>query len=94
MGLSNLDGDDASENNTNTSKEFAKGRWYAFRLAVEPNRIRAWIDDGLVIDADITGRRVDLRFGEIDLSAPLGFASYSTVAGIRKMEWRKLAAGK
>lgn len=91
VGLSNLDGYDASENETSTPYEFVKGRWYSFRLQVKPDRIQAWIDDGMVIDADIRGRRVDLRFGEIDLNKPLGFASYSTAAGLRKIEYRKIA---
>jgi hypothetical protein len=92
VGLSNLDGDDASENDTSTVRDFLKGRWYAFRLAVTESRIQGWIDGELVIDAEITGRRVDLRPGEIDLCTPLGFASYSTVAGLRNVEYRRLAA--
>ena len=92
VGLSSLDGDDASENDTSTVRDFVKGRWYAFRLEVTEKRIRGWIDGVLIIDADITGRQVGLRPGEIDLSAPLGFASYSTVAGLRKVEYRRLAA--
>jgi hypothetical protein len=92
VGLSNLDDDDASENDTSTARDFVPGRWYAFRLAVTETRIRGWIDNELVIDADITGRRVGLRPGEIDLCTPLGFASYSTVAGLRKVEYRRLAA--
>jgi len=92
VGLSSLDGSDASENDTSTGMDFVRGRWYAFRLAVTENRIRGWIDGELIIDADITGRRVDLRPGEIDLSTPLGFATYSTVAGLRKVEYRRLGA--
>lgn len=90
VGLSSLDGDDASENDTSTAHDFVKGRWYVFRLAVTPTRIQGWIDGELIIDAGIQGRRVDLRPGEIDLSTPLGFASYSTVAGLRKLEYRRL----
>jgi hypothetical protein len=92
VGLSSLDGDDASENDTSTVRDFVKGRWYAFRLVVTQDRIRGWIDGELIIDADIRGRRVDLRPGEIDLCTPLGFASYSTVAGLRKIEYRRLPA--
>ncbi|MBK5293567.1 MAG: DUF1080 domain-containing protein [Acidobacteriia bacterium] len=92
VGLSSLDGDDASENDTSTVRDFVKGRWYAFRLAVTENRIKGWINGELVIDADITGRRVELRAGEIDLCKPLGFASYSTVAGLRRVEYRRLGA--
>jgi hypothetical protein len=88
VGLSSLDGDDASDNDTSTVRDFVKGRWYAFRLVVTPDRIQGFIDGSLVVDADITGRRVGLRPGEIDLCVPLGFASYSTVAGLRKIEYR------
>jgi hypothetical protein len=89
VGLSSLDGDDASENDTSTARDFEKGRWYAFRLAVTESRIRVWIDAALVIDADIEGRKVGLRPGEIELSQPLGFAAYSTVGGLRKVEYRR-----
>jgi len=91
VGLSNLDGDDASENDSSTMKEFVNGRWYAFRLAVTDDRIQVWIDDVLVIDADISGgRRVDLRFDDGDLSTPLGLSSYATAAGLRNIEYRPL----
>jgi hypothetical protein len=89
VGLSSLDGDDASENDTSTVREFVNGRWYSFRLAVTANRIQAWIDGAPVIDAALDGRQVGLRPGEIDRSIPLGFASYSTVAGLRKVEYRR-----
>jgi hypothetical protein len=90
VGLSSLDGDDASENDTSTARDFVTGRWYAFRLTVTDDRIRCWIDEKDVIDADIKGRRVGLRPGETELCAPLGFASYATVGGLRKMEYRLL----
>ncbi|MBA3974067.1 MAG: DUF1080 domain-containing protein [Candidatus Solibacter sp.] len=95
VGLSNLDGYDASENETSTPYDFVKGRWYSFRLLVTTEFIQAWIDNSMVVNADIRGRRVDLRFGEIDLNKPLGFAAYSTAAGLRKIEYRLVpAAGK
>jgi hypothetical protein len=90
VGLSSLDGDDASENDTSTVRDFAKGQWYAFRLLVEPDRIQGWIDGVLVIDADIKGRKVGLRGDEMELSTPLGFASYKTVAGLRNIAYRPL----
>jgi hypothetical protein len=91
VGLSNLDGDDASENDTSTIYDFTPGRWYSFRLAVTDLRIQAWIDETLIVDADISGgRRVDLRFGDGDLSTPFGFANYATSAGLRAIEFRRL----
>jgi hypothetical protein len=92
VGLSNLDHDDASENDTSIVREFQQGRWYKFRLAVTENRIQAWIDEELVIDADIAGRHVALRPGDDDLSIPLGFSSYGTLAHLRKLEYRLIAA--
>lgn len=94
VGLSSIDNQDAAENETSTAKDFEKGRWYAFRLEVTPKRIRAWIDGSLVIDAEIEGRDISLRPGEIDLNTPLGFASYATVAALRKIEYRVLGPGR
>ena len=91
VGLSNLDDYDASENETNTARDFVQGRWYAFRLVVTESRIEAWIDGDVVIDVDITGRKVGLRFDETDLMTPLGFASYATAAGLRNVAYRRLA---
>ncbi|MBY0508352.1 MAG: DUF1080 domain-containing protein [Bryobacteraceae bacterium] len=89
VGLSNLEGNDASENDTSTTRDFVQGRWYAFRLAVTARRIEARIDDAVVIDLDYTGRKVDLQFDETDLGKPLGFSAYGgTVAGLRKIEYR------
>lgn len=92
IGLSSLEDIDASENETSIDRNFRRGQWYAFRLAVTANRIQAWIDGSDIIDVDITNRKVGLRFDETDLCKPLGFASYATVAGLRRIEYRRLAA--
>ena len=88
VGLSSIDGWDASDNETRTYADFEKGRWYRFRLKVTPERITGWIDDRQMVDVAIAGRKVGLRYGEIKLSAPFGFASYGTVGGVRKIEYR------
>ncbi len=94
VGLSSIDGWDASDNETRSYFEFEKGRWYAFRLQVTEGRILAWIDDRPIVDVAIAGRTVSLRFGEIKLSAPLGFAAYTTTGAVRKIEYRLLPASK
>ena len=91
VGLSSLDGNDASENETTTARNFATGRWYALRLRVTDNRISAWIDNQPVIDVDISNTGIDLRPGEIELSKPMGIASYETVAKLRHIEYRTIA---
>jgi hypothetical protein len=90
VGLSSIDGWDAADNETRTYFEFDPGRWYALRLQVTADRIRAWIDDKPVVNVEVRGRSVSLRHGEIKLSAPFGFASYATTGGLRKIEYRRL----
>jgi len=90
VGISSIDGWDASDNETRSYAEFETGRWYRFRLRVTATRITCWIDDQSVVNVDISGREVSLRPGEIKLSTPLGFASYNTTGAIRKLEYRFL----
>jgi hypothetical protein len=44
----------------------------------------------MILDFEMGSRAVGLRFGEIELSKPFGIASYGTVAGLRKIEYRVL----
>ncbi len=92
VGLSNLDGNDASENDTSTMREFEQGRWYKFRLLVTEERIQGWIDDAVAIYVVHTGRDVGLRFDDTDLCKPLGFVSYATTGGLRNLEYRLVAS--
>jgi hypothetical protein len=88
IGLSSLYGNDASENETTTTKNLEKGHWYQVRLRVTPAKIQAWLDQEKVVDVSIVGRKVSLRPGPIDLSEPLGVATYETSAGIRDFKLR------
>ena len=89
VGLSSLDGQDASENETTRIMDFAKGRWYKIRVRVEPERIQGWIDDERVVDAVTKGRHISIR-AEVDPSVPLGIASYRTEAALREIRIRTL----
>lgn len=90
VGISSIDGWDASDNETRSYYNFESGRWYSFRLQVTPDRIRAWINEEQVVNVSIAGRELSLRRGEIQLSKPFGFASYNTEGLLRKIEWRAL----
>jgi hypothetical protein len=94
VGLSSLDSMDASENETTVRRIFESGRWYSLRVLVTGDRIQAWIDQERVIDASVGAREIGLRPGEIELSRPFGIASYSTVAKLRRIEYRELVARK
>ncbi len=93
VGLSNIDGADALRNETSFARTFELGRWYSLRLRVTPATIQAWIDGERVINVDISKKYISLREGEIDRSIPFGIATYDTVAGVRKIEWRPVASG-
>ena len=58
VGLSSIDGKDASENETTQVMKFDNGRWYRFRVQVTPEKIKAWIDNDVVIDQSIEGRKI------------------------------------
>src|ERR1044071_685499 len=90
VGISSIDGWDASDNETRSYFNFEDGRWYALRLKVTAARIEAWIGDQQIVNVLIEGRSVELRYGEIKLSAPFGFASYATTGGLRKIEYRMI----
>jgi hypothetical protein len=90
VGLSSLDDQDASENDTSSTVDFKNGQWYRFRLRVTDETVEAWIDDKQVIGVALAGRTLSLRPGDIERSAPFGFATYSTVGGLRNIEYRTL----
>jgi len=91
VGLSSLDGMDASENETSTAVDFAYDRWYRVRLRVTPTAIVAYLDDKKIVDADIKGRSISTRV-EVSLSEPLGIASYMTQAAIRDIKVRTISS--
>lgn len=90
VGLSSIDGWDASENETRNYFSFENKRWYKFRLRVEANRIQAWIDEKSVVDLAVNGRNIGLRRDDMKLTTPLGFLSYNSTGVLRNIEYRNL----
>ena len=89
VGLSSIDGLDASENFTSCTRSFRNNRWYHVRLRITPDAIQAWINDDLYIDADIRYSRVSIRW-EMKPSRPLGIATWKTTAAVRNIRLRRL----
>jgi hypothetical protein len=90
IGLSNVDDLDASENDTTQGGKFVHNRWYKIRVRVTDERIQAWIDNQHLVELELKGRRIGLRFGDIDKSLPLGIAAYQTKAALRDIKLRRL----
>ena len=90
IGLSSLDDQDASENDTTRTMYLETGHWYHVVLRVTPKKIEVWLDKDKVVDASIVGRKVSLRPGAIYMSEPLGVATYSTTAELKDFKLRLL----
>lgn len=89
IGLSNIDGKDASENDTTQYRRFEKEQWYHIRVRVTDERIQAWIDDDRIIDQDIRDRRISTR-AEVELSRPLGISAWETRSALKGIEFRAI----
>ncbi len=84
VGLSSINGLDASENETTRYMNFEKNRWYTIRLRVTEEKIEAWIDEEKVVDFTVNGKRLSIR-PEVMLSKPFGIASWCTTAALRNI---------
>jgi hypothetical protein len=89
IGLSSIDGSDASENETTGYFSFEKGRWYNIRIRVTDKMIQAWIDDQAVANVDYSQRKISVRI-EMELCKPMGLASFATIGAIRNIAIREL----
>ncbi|MBM4002966.1 MAG: DUF1080 domain-containing protein [Planctomycetes bacterium] len=89
VGISSIDGQDASENETTQVMRFENKKWYKIRVRVRPEKLEAWIDDKQMVDQDIKGRRISTR-SEVNPSKPLGISTYLTRAAIRDFKYRLL----
>jgi 3-keto-disaccharide hydrolase len=89
VGLSSLDDMDASENETTRFLDFENGREYDVRVRVRTARITAWIDDAKIVDQDVRGRSVSVRW-EVEPSRPVGIASFETEAAFTRLRYRSL----
>lgn len=90
VGISSIDGKDASENETTFHRAFETDVWYAIRLLRNGERIETWIDGEKIIDVDTKGKILALRPGPIEDCAPFGLATWQTTALIRNVRWRGL----
>ena len=89
VGLSNVDGYSAAENQTTSTMTFEKDRWYRLRLQVTKEKVEAWIDDEKKIDLDRGNHRFAVWLVQ-EPARPLGITTYYTKAALRDLKIRAL----
>jgi hypothetical protein len=89
IGLSSINSEDASQNQTSQSMEFELGRWYNARIRITDAAIEVWLDDRQIIKQELKGNKISIRM-EMDPSVPLGVASWRTKAALRDLRLRRL----
>ena len=90
VGLSSIDGLDASENDTNQYMELDDNRWYSIRVCVEADSITCLLDGEELIVQERAGREISIR-PEMFMCKPLGVAAYATTARLRNLQYRLLS---
>jgi hypothetical protein len=89
VGISSIDGKDASENFTSTRMAFENKRWYNIRISVYEESITCYIDNEKVVHVPSAGHRFSVR-PEVSLSRPLGIASWVTTAALKDIRFREI----
>ena len=89
VGLSSVDGFDASENSTSTYLEFENDKWYEFKVRVDEEFVTAWVDDEKIFYQDREGHEFSTRI-EVYASHPLGICAFQSTVEIKDFKWRSL----
>jgi biotin carboxyl carrier protein len=89
VGMSSIDGLDASENETTIYRKFERDKWYKVRLRVADGKVQGWVDDEQVIDVELKDKKISTRI-EVDASRPLGIATYQVSAAYKEIQLKRL----
>lgn len=89
VGISNINGANASENVTTRSFEFEDRRWYRIRLRVSRDRIETWIDRRKMVDLDTSELNLSLHLASRP-TRPFGITSWDTTGALRDLRLRRL----
>lgn len=91
VGISSIDGDDASSNETTGYKDFKNKQWYNIRVRVDEKNVTVWIDDVKWTSVNRSEHTFDIRI-EMDPCLPLGIANFQCESEVRGIQIRSLAS--
>jgi hypothetical protein len=93
VGLSNIDGLDASENETTQYEKLEQNKWYPVRVRVAEGKIECWLDGKQMVDVELKDKRISTRI-EVDVNKPLGICCYNVDAALKDIKLRRLETQK
>ncbi|MCA9079365.1 MAG: DUF1080 domain-containing protein [Planctomycetaceae bacterium] len=93
VGISSINGFDASENETTDYLSVENDKWYKVKLKVTDTHIQAWLDGEQIANVDYTDKEISVRI-EVEVSRPLGLSTFQTVGAVRNFRMRELKEDK
>ncbi|MDR2346526.1 MAG: DUF1080 domain-containing protein [Planctomycetaceae bacterium] len=96
IGLSCIDGIDASENESFDMYTFNDNEWYKFRIIVTKSKIEIWItgkdgekksEEKQVVNLEYKNRKISLREETVSYK-PLGFAAWYSTGNLKNIKFR------
>ena len=93
VGLSNVNGFNADENETTEFVEFKNGQWYKIRLRVTDAKIEVWIDKEKKVDLDRKDKKFDIWWEQEPLR-PFGIGNWRCSSELRKLTLTRLDGKK
>ncbi len=89
-GISSIDGNDASENQTTQFRDIKNNKWYRFVVKVDSKTITVTMDGEQIIEVPREGKSFTVR-GEVRASRPLGYCVFASKVAVKDFEYRSLA---
>jgi WD40 repeat protein len=89
LGLSNIDGRWAPDNETGRRVVRETGRWYRVRVRVTEPRIRVWIDEKAVVDLPRAGHRI-APVPVVTPVQPFGVACWNATMAVRNIRFQRV----
>lgn len=93
VGLSSINGLDASENETTKYEKLDHNKWYAVRVRVAGGKIECWLGDEQMVDVELKDKKISTRI-EVDPSKPLGICCFNVEAGLKEIKLRRIEEKK
>ena len=94
IGISSINGNDASSNHTARAGSFKNKQWYSFRIRVDEKQLQVWIegeDEPIQVERD--GNKFSVR-AEVRASRPLGYCGFESEVEVKDWEFRTLEPTK